>query len=303
MRITSFAIFNQMTRSLQERLRDLSVYSDRLSSGKKINKPSDDVFGMMKSMDYKVTINEIDQYRKNIDEADSQLSLTDNIMDSVATALTRSRELAVQTSTGTQSAEDRQAAAAEIENLRNEISRLAGTKFRDIYIFSGYKTDTAPFDAGYNYQGDSSSMDVLIDRNSTVAMNVTGDVAFRYGGVSFMKTLDDLYTALMNNKLKKANPADPLESPGIQESITSLDNAIGQVANVRADVGARMSYLEGLKSTHEDRDLTMKTLLSNTEDTDIAETVSEITKIQVALESLRVSGAKVISQSLLDFLQ
>jgi len=43
-------------------------------------------------------------------------------------------------------------------------------------------------------------------------------------------------------------------------------------------------------------------MLSNTEDDDIAGTISELTKIQVSLESLRASGAKILSQSLMDFL-
>jgi flagellar hook-associated protein 3 FlgL len=279
-------------------MKEMFLYSDRLSSGKKINKPSDDVYGMMEAMGYKVTINEIDQYKKNIDDADSQLGLTDSVMSSVATIVARARELAVQTSSGTQTAEDRAVASEEIANLRDEALRLSQTKLRDRYIFSGYKTDTAPFDAGFNYQGDANEINVLVDRDSTIAVNVAGDEAFSVGGTTFMETLDDLDYALKNNILDQTGPP-----PGIRQAITALDNAIDQIANVRADVGARMNYLERLKSTQEDRDTSLKTLLSNTEDTDIAGTISELTKIQVSLESLRASGAKVVSQSLMDFLE
>jgi flagellar hook-associated protein 3 FlgL len=292
MRITSFMIFNQMTRSLQERINDMSIQSERLSTGKKINKPSDDVFGMINAMSYKVTINQIEQYTKSIDEADSQLSLTDTIMSSVSDALTRARELAVEASTGTQTPANRASIAQEIASLRDEVFRLSQTRFRDKYIFSGYKTDTQPFDTSFNYVGDTNKINVLIDTDTTVAMNITGDEAFSYGGATFFNTLDDLYNALMNNDVTE-----------IRNSITPIDDDLAQVANVRADVGARMNYIDRVKSTHEDRDTTMRMLLSNTEDTDIAETVSELTKIQYALESLRASGAQVLSQSLMDFLQ
>ena len=291
MRITSFAIFNQMTKSLQEGMREMFLYSERLSSGKKINKPSDDVYGMMDAMGYKVTLNEIDQYKKNIDDADSHLGITDTVMSSVATIISRAREIAVQTATGTQTAGDRAVASEEIANLRDEALRLSQTKFRDRYIFSGYKTDTVSFNAGFIYQGDSNKINVLVDRDSTIAVNVTGTEAFSWGGETYFETLDNLYNALRNNNQSE-----------IQSSITSLDNATNQVANVRADVGARMNYIERLKSSQEDRDTSLKTLLSNTEDTDIAETVSELAKIQVSLEALRASGAKVLSQSLMDFL-
>jgi len=269
----------------------MSVQSERLSTGKKINKPSDDVFGLANGMDYKVRINEMEQYMKNIDEADSQLGLTDTIMSSAANALIRARELALQASTDTQTASDRASIAEEIASLRDETLRLSQTKFRDRYIFSGYKTDAQPFDAGFNYSGDTNMINVLIDRDSTVSINVTGDEAFSYGGETYFETLDNLYNALTSNDVT-----------AIRASTTSLDNALGQIANVRADVGARMGYLERLKSTHADRSTSLKMLLSDLEDTDLAGTISELTKIQYALESLRASGSKVLSQSLMDFL-
>lgn len=292
MRVTSFTIFNQVTRSLQERMRDMALYSDRLTTGKKINKPSDDVSGMMSAMDYKVSLNEVELYKKNIDNAESHLGMIDTVMDSAASLLTRARELAVQASSGTQTPEDRASVAKEVSNLRDEMFRLAQTQFRDRYIFSGYKTDTGPFDASFNYQGDSGEIGVLIGKDSTLSVNIPGDEAFSYGGITFMETLDDLNTALENNDLT-----------AIQGSLTSFDNDLAQVANVRAEVGAKMSRIEDLKSDLDNRSFTLTTLLSNTQDADLAETVSELAKIQVALESLRASGSQVISQSLLDFIQ
>lgn len=291
MRITSFTIFNQLTRSLHENLKILSKYSDRLSSGKKINKPSDDVSGMMKALDYKLTLNKIDKYRRNIEKTESQLGFTDTTLSSVVTSVTRARELAVQGSTGTQTADDRAAIAAEVTQLRDEVLRLSNSQFQSRYIFSGYKTDTQSFDATYTYQGDTNEIDVVIDANATMALNITGDTAFSYGGKSFMESLDDLRYALENNIVS-----------GIQDGITEMDNALKQLANVRSDVGAKLNALDNLKFNLDDRDLSFQTLLSNTEDTDIAGTISEISKTGVALESLRASGSKILSQSLMDFI-
>ena len=81
-----------------------------------------------------------------------------------------------------------------------------------------------------------------------------------------------------------------------------LDNALSQVANVRAELGARLSYLDKQKINLEDRDFTFRTFLSNTEDADITENISQVAKAELALQSLQQSGAKIISQSLLDFL-
>jgi len=296
MRITAFTIFNQLTRSLTDNLRSMSRLSNMLASGKKINSPSEDVSGMMKAMDYKVSINEIEQYRRNIDEANERLSYAETTMASVTNALTRAGELANQASSGTQNVDTRAALAEEVANLRDEIMSLANSKLRNKYMFSGFKTDTQSFDAGFNYQGDSGEVNVMIDRNATMAINIPGDEVFGSGATSIMGTLDSLYNALVSTD-------DAVAQAGAQTALTTVDSALDQIANVRADIGARLNYLDDRKSNLDDRDITLKTYLSEIEDTDIAYTVSEISKTEVALQSLRQSGAEVLSQSLLDFLR
>jgi len=292
MRITSFSIFNELTRSLNNNLKRLGLLSGRLSSGKKLSKPSDDVPSMARTMDYKVTLNEIEQYRRNIGDVESHISMADATMSSVTNSLIRARELAVQASSGTQSAASRAAIAEEIENLRDEMLNLANTKFRNRYIFSGYQTDTAAFDSGYNYQGDSGQITVTIDRNATMALNVVGSSTFSISGTTFMEHLDDFYNALITN-----------DEIAIQGAITNIDNAMDHTANVRADLGSRLTYIDDLKLGLDNRDFTLKTLLSNVEDDDIAETASELAKTELALEALRQSGSRILQQSLLDFLR
>jgi len=292
MRITSFTMFNQLTRSLTENLRYMSRMSNMLATQKKINNPSDDVSGMMKVMDYKVSINELEQYKRNIDEAYEQLSYAETAMTSVTNALTRAEELANQASSGTQNADTRASMAGEVANLRDEIMSVANGKFRNKYLFSGFKNDTQSFDAGFNYQGDSGEVNVMIDRSATMAINIPGDQVFGSGATSIMGILDTLYNDLMANN-----------QAGAQAAIEDIDSALDQVANVRADIGARLNHLDDRKINLDDRDFTLKAYLSEIEDTDIASTISEISKTEVALQSLRQSGAEVLSQSLLDFLR
>ena len=206
--------------------------------------------------------------------------------------MTRARELAVQASSGTQTAASRAAIAEEIEGLRDQMLNLANTKFRNRYIFSGYQTDTAAFDSGYNYQGDSGQISVTIDKNATMALNVVGSATFSISGTTFMEHLDDFYNALVADN-----------ETAIQSAITNMDNALDHTANVRADLGSKLTYIDDLKFGLDNRDFTLKTFLSNIEDNDIAETASEIAKTELALQSLRQSGSKVLQQSLLDFLR
>jgi len=292
MRITSFTIFNQLTRALSDNLRALSRYSDRLSSGKMISKPSDDVSIMGKSMDYKVTLNEMSQYKKNIDEVDAHLSFADSIMSAVTNALNRSSEIAVQGSSGILTDSDRRALANEIAIMRDEIASLANSKYRSRYVFAGYHTDTEAFDTSYNYQGDSGEINVLVDYNSTISLNLPGDSIFGDGATSIMGIMDQFNTDLLNGNMA-----------GIQGAIDSLDSSLDNIADVRAELGVRLKYLDDQRQNLDNRDFNIQTLLSNTEDADISQAVGEITKTELALESLRAAGAKSFSQSLWDFLR
>jgi flagellar hook-associated protein 3 FlgL len=292
MRVTAFTIFNQITRAFHENMRTMAKFSERLTTGKKINRPSEDATNMMEIMDYRVNIKELEQYKRNINDAKAHLGFAETALSSVINILTRARELAIEASTGTLNPDNRVAIAQEVANLRDELLSLANSKFRNRYIFAGFKTDTEAFDPSFNYQGDSGEINVIVDRGATIAVNIPGNIAFSYGGVTFMETLDDLVNALNNNDVT-----------AIGNAITAIENALDQVINVQTDVGARLKYLDDLELALEDRDITLRTFLSESEDADIAETVSELAKAEIALQSLRQSSAQILSQSLLDFLR
>ena len=82
-----------------------------------------------------------------------------------------------------------------------------------------------------------------------------------------------------------------------------LDDAMGHVNDVRADLGARLNRLDDQGNRLEDTKFATQIALSAVEDADIASTASDIAKANVSLQALQASSAKILSQSLLDFLR
>ncbi len=286
-------IFNQLKSSLQKNLFDLSSANEKLASGKRISKPSDDVIGTARAMDYKLALNNIEQYKRNIDDAINHLEFSEKIMNSVSDSLIRAKELSIQGAAGALGDSDRLALAKEVEQLRDHLLNLSASKLRGRYIFSGFKTDISPFDpTTFDYLGDSGSINVIIDKGTTMGINIPGNNAFSTGGVTYFKMLDDLRISLQNN-----------DSAGIQASVGLINDGLEQVINVTAEIGAKLNRLDDQINRLDDNTLSLKTLLSNVEDTDIAEAITEITKTQTVLEALRASSSRVMSQSLLDFLR
>jgi flagellar hook-associated protein 3 FlgL len=170
-------IFNQLTNSLQSNLEEYAKLNNQLATGKKINKPSDDVIGMMKSIGYKVSISGNDQYKRNITAAGDQLNFTNTVMGSVSDTLQKLSEL---TSIGNNADDNREAYAQQAADLDLSNSKLGGG-----YVFSGYKTDSEAFVYNtatnhYDYKGDAGQINVSIDSEASIPMNTQGCKAFSF---------------------------------------------------------------------------------------------------------------------------
>jgi flagellar hook-associated protein 3 FlgL len=182
MRITSLMIFNQLTSHLQGNLEEYAKLNNQLATGKKINKPSDDVIGMMKAISYKVSISGNDQYKRNIAAAGDSLNYANTVMTSVSDTLEKLSEL---TSMGSTADETHDTYAQEAADLRNTLLDLSNSQLGGSYVFSGYKTDSKAFvydpaTNHYDYKGDNGAVNVLIDREAAVTTNIQGSKAFSF---------------------------------------------------------------------------------------------------------------------------
>ncbi len=178
MRITAFMIYNQFSKSLSKNLSELGKVQEQLSSGRKLTKPSDDVIALRGAMSYKVSINAIEQFNRNIDEGISTLGLTENLLRSSENILSRARELAVSASSDTSTSTTRKMTSYEVRNLFSELLDIGNTRLRNKYVFSGYKTSTQSFSSSGAYQGDSNSMEIYVSDGIKAKINVPGDTAF-----------------------------------------------------------------------------------------------------------------------------
>lgn len=182
MRVTSYMIYEEVKRNMQKELGKVSNLEDQIASGKRISKPSDDVLGNSRAMDYRVVINRNDQYLRNIDNVSSQLDYTDNVLNGLNNTFARAKELALSGVNAEQTPATRTMIANEIRTLRDSLLGVANTRFGDRYIFSGYLSNNQAYalnaNGEYAYQGDANNLMVNVVQNTAVKVNVTGDVAF-----------------------------------------------------------------------------------------------------------------------------
>ena len=124
--------------SLLKSGRALATSMERLSTGKRINSAKDDAAGLSISNRMDSQIRGLTMAVKNANDGISLMQTAEGALDEVTNSLQRMRELAVQAVNGTNTAQDRAALDAEVQQLKSEIDRTAKTtQFNSINLLDG----------------------------------------------------------------------------------------------------------------------------------------------------------------------
>ena len=158
MRITSDMSQRHVLSDLRRVQERLATAQSQVSSGKRIEKPSDDPLGAERAMRLNDQLESTGAYRTAVDESRSWLDATDSALGSLSDIVQHVRELTLQAANGSTSDAGRQSIKAQIDQLTEEAKTTLNSAYDGRYIFSGTATDTPPYSAatGDAYQGDSS---------------------------------------------------------------------------------------------------------------------------------------------------
>ncbi|MFQ6039333.1 MAG: flagellar hook-associated protein FlgL [Candidatus Poribacteria bacterium] len=291
MRITNKIIAAQIKETISQHARRLQESQTAIASGKRINKSSDDPVGTTQVIKQRAQIDRIDQLNRNIDDGLGFLNRTDTVLSEVRSQLVRAKEIALAQANGTADASVRDSAVKEVTMILEDVVGLANTEFNGRFIFAGHKTQTQPFQLDVStvtYHGDEGQIQRQIGFHETIQANIVGSDVFP----QVFDTLINLREAVQQN-----------DQGAIQAAIDDLDANIKTTLNTQADVGTRVNRLETQKERllNAKRDITQ--ILSDTEDVDLAEAITEFSLKQTALQAALESAARIIQPSLLNFLR
>lgn len=143
-RITNQMINNTMTHNLMRHQTDMDKVQESLSTGKRVRMPSDDPTVTTNQMMYNSRLSELEQYISNLNESKGRLEEVDTAIQSALRIFQRLRVLTVQGANGIYSSfELKEAAAAEINEMLEELVNIANTKGATGHaIFGGHNTST-----------------------------------------------------------------------------------------------------------------------------------------------------------------
>ncbi|MCK5129299.1 MAG: flagellar hook-associated protein FlgL, partial [Clostridiales bacterium] len=202
MRIANSMLTANFLNNLNRNLEKMVKQQTQIATGKRITRLSDDPMGTVQSMNTRVRINRIEQYKRNIDSAQSWIGQSESAILELNEVVKSAYENAVSSSNDYLTASDKASAAELIGQLKEHVVTVANAKSGDKFIFSGFNSESLPMqiDSGtgaimYNGIDMSNAMDpALIAEGSQIieyeiAYNITSKISI--SGTELLGTGDE----------------------------------------------------------------------------------------------------------------
>ncbi|MDA8410017.1 MAG: flagellin [Treponema sp.] len=250
----------------------LATDMERLSSGQRINRAADDASGLAVSEKLRSQIRGLNQAQKNVENGVSFIQTTEGYLGETQDILQRMRELAVQSSNGIYTSEDRMQIQVEVSQLVDEVNRIAShAQFNGMNILTGAFAKNSAVNKTMSFQ-----IGANMDQYKTVFIGTMTAQALGLSGA------------------QGAAGMISLSSPqGANSAIGTLDSALKIVSKQRADLGAYQNRFESAAKGIAVASENMTAAESRIRDTDMASQMVDYTKNRI----LSQAGGAMLAQA------
>ena len=255
---------------------------ERISSGIRINRASDDAAGLAISEGLRSDIRTLRQAVRNANDGISLINITEGTLNEQASILIRLRELAAQASTGTVGSTERQTIQLEFSALRNEIDRIS-----NVTEFNGQKLVDGSLASGV---ASASQIMIQVGLDSGVNSRINLNEQINLAAVTASSLAIDSLTVTT--------------SAAALTALDSINTAVGTVTQGRGKVGSVQNRLVRTVSNLAISVENLQAAESQIRDADIAEEVAMLTRNQIMVQAstAMVGQANLIPQSVLQLL-
>jgi len=281
----------------------------KATSGKKLNKLSDNPADMAYVLGLRGKIEQINQFDKNIGTAKSFLTASESAMNSIQNSIYRVITLAEQGASETSSPEGRVIIAQEIDQIRDSIINYANTEVMGKYIFAGSDNDSIPFEKDPTevpapdnviYNGDGRVVKVQADFSIRVGTNIPGNEVFGVGNLiapapagstDIFASLHDLRDALIAN-----------DTTAISNELDAMSDIQEQINESRGNIGNNLRHITDIRGMLKSYQNSLRVKVSDLEDADMAKAISDLSREEVGLQATLQAGSRIQRHSLMNYL-
>lgn len=297
-RLSSSYVFDTAYSGVMKNREALVDMYDQISSRKKILRASDDPVQSARILDLQKSMSNIEMSQRYSSTALSDLSNEETILTQVNSLLLRARTLTLQGSNGTNDGQNLDVIGSELTQIIEQVGELVNSKNSDgAYIFSGYSADQPAYSLtrnadgeiiSANYDGDNSTVKKTVSPSLQVSISHPGPAVFGVGA-------NDIFAQLIEAR-------DNLKAGVTPTNLDEIDDVYLSVTNAIADIGARTNQVELAQEVNETLLVNQQKALSDIRDLDLPTAIAEFTQLQVNVEAINNTFAKVVNISLFDYI-
>lgn len=276
----------------------VNMLNERILTGKKINRASDDPQGAQIVLNLRTSQTEIKQFENSAKSVTQKLTAADDALNSFENVLTSARTAVSRGLTTTNTPIAREALATELESLRDRMLSIVNIKNGDEYLFGGTRQNAAPFDqtTAAPATASSSAQFVQIEPGANaIAAGVTAEKVFADANSDIFADLTDAINALRGTGDQAA------DKTALQNTMSRMDVYQNSAAVARAQIGANMNLSESAQENLSSAFTSLDQRAADIEGADFAETALALADADKALNASLQVAAKG-RRSLFDFL-
>lgn len=276
--------------------RDQAIAQQELSTGRRVNQPSDDPSATAIAIGIHWQGAQDDQFTRNISSVRGMLQTADSTMSSVVTALTQAVTLGVQAGSSALSASDRATLSTQIQGVSTQLIALANTSYQGSYIFAGTNSGQPAYVAnplsptGVTYQGNAATNQVEISKGQSVSVNLPGSQIFNNPSTDVFAALTNLAQAAQTGN-------------GVPAAVTQLKAAFDHVTSQRTFYGSQLTQLDTTEAYLANDKVQLASQEKTAVGIDLAQAATDVQRALTARSAILAAGGKIQNISLLDFLK
>lgn len=324
MRVTSTSFPNTLVAQLQN-LQQLQVkYQQQSATGLRITQSSDDPLGFQRAQVRQTSLSSNQAYLNTTAEAQNLAEYNHQAMSDLQTALTNASEIATKVN-GTYDANDLLAMSKNIDGILTQVVTISNRQKDGAYLFGGTSGSQPITISGstYDFNANTNSTVTTAQLSSGATAVNTGIVAgrstlnnssgataydgFLYDSATSTDTIDALIQ--LRDTLAAASGSSPTMT--VDQIAAAVQNTLLPAINKSCDLASRyvgvtaanLSSLDLNKTTLTAQNKTDKENMSSVTDVDMAQALTNLQQTQTNYQAALQAGAKILTLSLMDYLQ
>ena len=251
----------------------LAKLNEEVSTGKRINRASDDPGRISQLHNVRQQLNNQGVYMKNATQAEQLLNVADTALKDIHSTLSEARELAVQFANEIYNADQRGEAANVTDTLFDRALSLTNTQFNERHIFAGTAYDQAAYNSSGVYQGSTDEPESVVGDNLTVKTGFDGSDLL-LGSSDMFASLTDLKTAL-----------DTDDTAAIVAALDDIDAALLDVEKGMVEVGGEMRSSIDANGLAANLEVELKQAKASIEETNVVDAYSRLVQLQTNFDA------------------